>query len=814
MLLFATIGIASAQTVYYVDGTVSSSGNGTSWAQAYKTVQEGIDAAKSKLTKPSTDTTEVWVKEGTYYIYVDSDENTISMAEGVMIYGGFDGTETQREDRDWENNETILDGHKSSGSSQQVKHVVTAFGNEIATDTYESWSNGLIDGFRITGGKISVGTGKVRESKATDPESILSTANESSGAGILIFKCGPNVSNCKIYDNSALKGGGLYVVTATEWPTTGSEPKPTIYNCEISDNFANSRGGGISLDVGSEPTFINCKIQNNTCEAKGGGVYIDWVCPEPIFINCLFSGNYAARAGALGADGSSSPMLINCSVVNNSAEDIGAGFYTGSYNPDGTGSNNPILINCIVWGNECEWGGPTDIRIWHENYFSVTHSALGEGFTSYGEGVTYEDPKFLNIAADNYNLTSSSPCVNTGTASDELDAYDLIPDYDIDGNPRDDNPDMGCYEYSGDDCTTYTETNNTAICEGDSIFIADAWQFEAGTYYDSLLTTENCDSIIITELTLNESYSVTEDVSICNVESYTLPDGTEVSTEGTYTSNLNSITGCDSIIVTNLTIDVAFSETVEVSICSDESYTLPDGRVISEAGEYEVVLESIFGCDSIITTLLMVNPTFETSQDISICSGESYILPDGTEVSTEGSFTSSLETVSGCDSIIVTNLILLQLPPAPTITQEGNTLYSDKQENNQWFLNNQVIEGANQNMYVCQENGDYHAILISPDGCNSEKSNVINVNITSVGTKDKLLLSVFPNPVVNKFYVNGISETGESISLKLFNLNGSLLKTLQTIENCEVDISEFDSGIYLLKISNSIEEKSLRIIKE
>ncbi len=657
ILLMMATGIASAQTVYYVDGTVSSSGDGTNWAQAFKTIKEGIDAASASLTTPSSDTAEVWVKEGTYYIYKSSVDNTVSMAEGVMIYGGFDGTETQRGERDWENNVTILDGHQSEGSSNQVEHVVTAYGNEISTDVYESWSNGLIDGFTITGGKITAGPGK-GNSKATDPESILSSADGSSGAGILIFKCGPNVSNCKIIDNTAIKGGGIYVVTATDWPTTGDEPKPTIYNCEISNNSATSRGGGIALDVGSEPTFINCKIQNNTCAAKGGGIYIDWVCPEPIFINCLFSGNYAARAGALGADGSSSPLLINCSVVNNSAEDIGAGFYTGSYNPDGTGSNDPKLINCIVWGNTCEWGGPTDIRIWHENYFAISHSALGEGFTSYGDGVLYVDPELTDTTNGDYTLSASSPCINAGTNLDDLDTDNLIPDYDIDGNPRDENPDMGCYEFTGVACSDYSNTINSEICEEDSLFAGGIWQKAAGTYYDSLLTVDNCDSIIIT------------------------------------------------------------------------------------------------------------------------------------------------------------NLTVLELPSAPVITQNGNTLFSNESEGNQWYLDNEIISGANNDNYLCTANGDYFATVTDQDGCTSGSSNVITITLTGVEITNGLELTVYPNPVKDKIYISGLTNEIEQITVQIYDINGSQLYLKKIYQDDDIDISDFEAGVYLLKVSRSDSSKTIRIIKQ
>ncbi len=46
---------------------------------------------------------EIWVKQGTYNI-----AKTILVFKVVFLYGGFDGTETQVEPRDWVNNITEI----------------------------------------------------------------------------------------------------------------------------------------------------------------------------------------------------------------------------------------------------------------------------------------------------------------------------------------------------------------------------------------------------------------------------------------------------------------------------------------------------------------------------------------------------------------------------------------------------------------------------------------------------------------------------------------------------------------------------------
>jgi predicted outer membrane repeat protein len=443
-IIFSVIEFSKSQTVFYVNGLVAASGNGTSWSTAFKTIQEGINAASASLTTPASQTAQVWVKQGTYYVYSTSTENTISMKEGVQIYGGFNGTETLLSQRNYTTNETILDGHQSAGSTTQVKHVVTAFGVETTPGTWYSWTNGLLDGFTVTGGKVA---GGLKSAMATTPSSILSSGNATAGGGILIFK---------------------YIVSAVA-STPGTNPKAKITNCEISNNVATSRGGGVSVDVFTEPIFDRCKFINNTCSSKGGGVYVDWVCPQVVFINCLFAANSAYSAGGLGADGTSSPLLINCTVTNNTSTDVGGGVYVGSYNSDGTSSNQPILVNCIVSGNKASWGGPVDLRIWHDDYFYASHSALGTGFTSFGSGVVYTKPTFTNITTNDYTLALNSVGVNGGVTSDALvPATYSIPIVDINGFSRDNAPDMGCYEYGS--ITGVNEVKDAKVLLNENMF--------------------------------------------------------------------------------------------------------------------------------------------------------------------------------------------------------------------------------------------------------------------------------------------------------------------------------------------------------
>ncbi|MEY4595466.1 MAG: hypothetical protein RIQ47_1876, partial [Bacteroidota bacterium] len=111
-------------------------------------------------------------------------------------------------------------------------------------------------------------------------------------------------------------------------------------------------------------------------------------------------------------------------------------------------------------------------------------------------------------------------------------------------------------------------------------------------------------------LTLAATYSASNPVAICQGQSYTLPDGQVVSTAGTYVTTVTASNGCDSVITTVLTIKPTYAVNNPISRCQGQSYPLPDGQVVSTAGTYVTTVTASNGCDSVITTVLTIKPTY------------------------------------------------------------------------------------------------------------------------------------------------------------------------------------------------------------
>lgn len=412
--------------VWYVDGGAPASGNGTTWSQAVRTIQEAINAANSS--------DEVWVRMGTYAL-----TSQINVNKQVNIYGGFAGAETQRGQRNWVVNVTTVDG----------QDTVRCF--------YVS-TNALIDGLTITRGHAS---------SPTD------------GDGIYSYFSSPVIENCRFYaNNSAYRGGGIYnenspgrinncIFDNDRNPVWGaaiynnnSSPEitnctfrsnhafngagaienrnssPVIANCIFTDNSANDQAGAI-LNYESSPPITNCIFRENRSLYEGGAIYN--YNSSSVISNCVFWRNYGYGNGGAIYNGGGSPTIINSTFYENSVQSV-AGHGGGIYNA----SSSATIANCIFWRNYIVGTG-----IYEQIYdadpatATVTYSGIQGGYP--GAGNIDTDPLFIDPVNADLHLQLTSPCINAGNNSAQH-----LPATDLDGLPRiyDGVVDMGAYEYS------------------------------------------------------------------------------------------------------------------------------------------------------------------------------------------------------------------------------------------------------------------------------------------------------------------------------------------------------------------------------
>ena len=135
--------------VIHVDDNASEGGDGTSWSNAFKYLQDALAVAESG--------DEIWVAEGTYKPDQGAGKNAgdraspFVLVNGVGMYGGFLGTESSR-DPQGDNNQTILSGEIDDDSELWSLNVVS--GVDLDANT-------TLDGFRITKGNANGENGSI-----------------------------------------------------------------------------------------------------------------------------------------------------------------------------------------------------------------------------------------------------------------------------------------------------------------------------------------------------------------------------------------------------------------------------------------------------------------------------------------------------------------------------------------------------------------------------------------------------------------------------------------------------------------------------
>ena len=319
-------------------------------------------------------------------------------------------------------------------------------------------------------------------------------------------------------------------------------------------------------------------------------------------------------------------------------------------------------------------------------------------------------------------------------------------------------------------------------------------EFENMTLFDSVSGsgTANPVTFNINNAQSEEQFIISINKSPCNV------DGNRVMS-GPYDVGLSNIE--DNIYFDN----PSYNLTEEVSICSGSDYTFPDSTtqtgIISQV-VYTSNLQTILGNDSIIETTVNISPFYNTSEDISICSGENYTFPDEstqTNITSQTVHTSNMQTALGCDSIIETTVNIRSVDVS--VTENGLTLTANATGvAYQWVDcngNYSAIAGETNQFFIVAENGDY-AVIIDNEGCidTSVCFTVIVAGNLEIGLSNIL---IYPNPAYNFLMIENLSNANK---ITITDITGKTVLTnmLQSNFSNKIDISKLNSGTYLIKI--------------
>ena len=309
----------------------------------------------------------------------------------------------------------------------------------------------------------------------------------------------------------------------------------------------------------------------------------------------------------------------------------------------------------------------------------------------------------------------------------------------------------------------YDDIITIDLCEGG---IYNGIAYSSDTVLVNNLTSEfGCDSIVTTQISVILQIATEENIELCYGEMY---EGVGYTTSTTFTNSYITTSGCDSIVTTNINVFDEIIENINETICQGES-VMVGTSVYTTSGTYTDILTNFNGCDSTVNLTLTVNPTSEEDMSEIICQGESITIGTSTYTAA-GTYTDTLSTVNGCDSII--NLTLA--------VNQAYTLGIDRT----------ICEGESVTIgtSIYTTSGTYSDILTTINGCDS----TVNLSLTV-------------NPVYMIDTIQTICE-GESVVVgsSIYTIGGTYSDVLTTANGC-------DSTINLTLIVNPLTTTVLEI---
>ena len=425
------VTVGNTGDIIYVDHTVSD-GDGLSWVTAFSSLQDALASAS-----PGD---EIWVAQGRYFPALAGNRATsFTLLSGVSLYGGFDGNELVREQRDVEANIAILSGdidRNDVGAGGVNSSWEEIRGGNSGTVVYvpEGTTNARLDGFTITGGSAN-----------------LSALHEH-GGGLLAYKSSLVISQCHFSGNRAeyvdqfdADGGAIFASLC---------PSLVIDSCQFQGNYAESEGGAIRMQDVPDAHVSDCLFLSNTAKTWGGGVDIfrcsiiftncafrnneaDWfdggagyiLESTALFENCLFTRNKAGYDGAAMLYDSGSITSVNCTFSDN----IGGDDLVIS------GGGKPTFVNCIVWGGDRFSRG-----LFGDIPNPTLVNCLVEGDPNGGLDGTdpNNSPLFVDSVNGDYRQLPLSPTVDAGVKMIDGSETDLAGNLRFQGAF----PDLGAYE--------------------------------------------------------------------------------------------------------------------------------------------------------------------------------------------------------------------------------------------------------------------------------------------------------------------------------------------------------------------------------
>ena len=208
----------------------------------------------------------------------------------------------------------------------------------------------------------------------------------------------------------------------------------------------------------------------------------------------------------------------------------------------------------------------------------------------------------------------------------------------------------------------YQQTEQRTVCEDSLPYHWNGITFQnAGTQSVTLQTAEGCDSVVAMTLHVANIYQQTEQRTVCQDELPYQWNGVTFNSAGTQNVTLQTVSGCDSVITMTLHVSNVYQLTEQRTVCQDELPYFWNGKTFNSAGTQNATLQTVAGCDSVITMTLHVSNVYQLTEQRMVCQDELPYSWNGKTFISAGTQNATLQTVSGCDSVVTMTLHVANL---------------------------------------------------------------------------------------------------------------------------------------------------------
>jgi len=185
-------------------------------------------------------------------------------------------------------------------------------------------------------------------------------------------------------------------------------------------------------------------------------------------------------------------------------------------------------------------------------------------------------------------------------------------------------------------------------------------------------------------------------------------------------------------------------------------------------------------------------------------------------IANSGIYTMTM-TVNGQAAPPVQTMVTIYPPPVITLLN-GDSLVSNAAYGNQWYyhdtLGNIQLAGDTMHYYNALTTGYYFTVVADFNGCISDTSNMIYVQITGINEYGPKGFNMYPNPAQNNMIIENATPIKEA-TLSIYNIQGQLLSRQKIIQTkTSLDISNFANGLYFVTLQTEKEITTKKLVKK